>query len=219
MKKRLEIIYSVIPRVNSFADVGCDHGIISYEMIKNGKCKTLYFSDVSAPSLKKAEKLLSGYENAKGIVCDGLKLIPPCDCVLIAGMGGENIIEIISSAPFLPEFFVLQPMKNCDKVRKLLTEKGYRILKDFKFSALKTFYDLILAQKINGSDKDSYGKDELLYGRDNLISPSEDFLEFLKEEIAVKEHIALSLSGEKQEKFCEKLNEEKALYERLRVKR
>lgn len=219
MKKRFEIIYSVIPCVNSFADVGCDHGIISLETIKNGKCKTLYYSDVSAPSLKKAEKLLSGYANAKGIVCDGLKLIPPCDCVLIAGMGGENIIDIISSAPFSPEFFVLQPMKNCDKVRKLLLEKGYKILKDFKFSASKTFYDLILAQKIKGPDKDSYSEEELFYGRDNLISPNVDFLEYLKQEIAVKEHIALSLSGDKQEKFCEILRREKALYERLRIKR
>ena len=219
MKKRFEIIYSIIPYVDSFADVGCDHGIISLEMIKNEKCKTLYYSDVSAHSLKKAEKLLAGYKNAKGVVCDGLKLIPPCDCVLIAGMGGENIIEIISSAPFLPEFFVLQPMKNCDKVRKLLLEKGYKILKDFKFSASNTFYDLIFAQKTKSSNLDVYSEEEFFYGRDNLISPTEDFLDFLKEEIAVKEHIALSLTGEKQKKFCEKLGEEKDLYERLRVKR
>ena len=91
ISQRLNIIFSHIPNCQKFADVGCDHGYISLKMLQNFKCKSLIFSDVSAPSLEKATTLLADYKNAKGILCDGLdKVDTDCDCVLIAGMGGEK---------------------------------------------------------------------------------------------------------------------------------
>ncbi len=216
MKKRFETIFSVIPACSVFADVGCDHGIISFQMLKTGKCDKLYYGDVSAPSLKKAEKLLSVFgEKAVGICCDGLKDFPFCDCVLIAGMGGENIIDIIDQAPFYPETFILQPMKNSDKVRRKLTEKTYRIVRDFKFFEGGIYYDLILAERGQGF----LTEEEIKYGKENLENPSVDFLNFLKEEIAEKERIATFLTEEKQKKHLLKLEEEKKLYERLRAKK
>lgn len=215
MKKRFEIIFSVIPRCESFADVGCDHGIISYQMLKTGKCEKLYYGDISAPSLKKAEKLLSVFgEKAVGVCCDGLKKFPQCDCVLVAGMGGENIIEIIESSPFYPETFVLQPMKNSDKVRRKLIEKGYRIVRDFKFFAENRYYDLMVAKK----GESALTEAEITYGKENLDFPSMDFLNYLKEEIAEKERIATFLTEEKRKKYLLTLEEEKKLYERLRIK-
>lgn len=216
MKQRFERIFSVIPECSTFADVGCDHGIISFEMLKKSKCAKLYYGDVSAPSLKKAEKLLSRFgEKAVGIHCDGLKNFPPCDCVLIAGMGGENIIDIIDCAPFYPQTFVLQPMKNGDKVRRKLLEKGYFLSRDFKFFAENRYYDLMVAQKGEGV----LTEEETLYGKDNVNFPSDDFLGFLKEEIAEKERISTLLTENKREEYLKKLEEEKELYERLRIKR
>lgn len=216
MKKRFETIFSAIPRCKSFADVGCDHGIISFQMLKTDKCEKLYYGDISAPSLKKAEKLLSVFgEKAVAVCCDGLKNFPPCDCVLIAGMGGENIIDVIDKAPFYPETFVLQPMKNSDKVRRKLLEKGYCVVRDFKFFAENRYYDLMVAKK----GESALTEEEITYGKENLDCPSMDFLNFLNEEIAEKERIATLLTGEKRENHLLKLEEEKKLYERLRAKR
>ena len=122
---RLEFIFSQIPTCDYFADIGCDHGYISYLMLKNKKCNKLTYSDISAPSLQKAILLLSEYENAKPVCCSGLEKIDrDVDCVLIAGMGGENIISILQNG-FLPKTLVLQPMKNIDKLRVFLNKNGY----------------------------------------------------------------------------------------------
>jgi tRNA (adenine22-N1)-methyltransferase len=170
---------------------------------------------VSAPSLEKATTLLADYKNAKGILCDGLdKVDTDCDCVLIAGMGGENIIGILHNG-FLPKTLVLQPMKNVDKLRVFLIEKGYKIEKDFLFKAESKFYNLIVATL----GQDSLTQEEIIYGRDNLKNPTKDFLEFLKNKINKNKEILGGLSGEKFATINDQVARELALYERLRTKR
>lgn len=192
--KRLKIIFSELSCCEKFADVGCDHGYIAEEMLLSGKAKYIVASDISAPSLDKARDRLKGYipEKAECTVSDGLKNIPvDCDLVLIAGMGGEEIIKIIKEAPFLPQKLVLQPMKNADKVRKAALSMGYAIKKDYLFRD-KKFYDLISLEK----GTDNLTEDEMLFGRDNLKTNGKDFKSYLEREIKKYEGV---LSGELSE--------------------
>ncbi len=180
MNKRLTTIFNALSGCLKFADVGCDHGYIAKAMLDTNKAQTVIISDISAPSLKKAEKLLSNYmgKRAKSVLCDGLVGIDDnCDQVLIAGMGGEEIISILKCSPFLPQKLVLQPMKNVDKVRKSLLSIGYAIKKDFIFKDDK-FYNLLVCEK----GTDSYTEDEIFFGRDNLKERQADFIEFAKRE-------------------------------------
>jgi tRNA (adenine22-N1)-methyltransferase len=179
MTKRLQTILNHLICCKRFADVGCDHGYVARAMLETGKAERVIVSDISAPSLKKAQTLLEPYgQRVKAVVCDGLALVDDdCDQVLIAGMGGEEIISILSSSHFLPKRLVLQPMKNADKLRKSLLSCGYRIIKDYIFRDDK-FYVLIVAER----GEDSYSEDEIFFGRDNLLSPTADFLEFAKRE-------------------------------------
>ena len=55
--KRIDTLCSLLEKVETFADVGCDHGYCSEYMLKNGLCKKAILSDVSRGSLAKAEKL------------------------------------------------------------------------------------------------------------------------------------------------------------------
>ena len=180
---RIDIICSHLPPADVFADVGCDHGYCTQYMLQNDLCRTAYISDISAESLKKAERLLFK-EVAEGrcipVVCDGLKGIKSCDVVLIAGMGGEEIVHILSES-YLPKKFVLQPMKNTEKVRRFLLERGARIIKDYTFEDGK-FYDLIAGEV--SEEGDSYTDWEYKFGRDNLRSPSPAFLRWVKAEKA-----------------------------------
>lgn len=194
MKKRLETIFELIPKTPSFADVGCDHGFIAKQVIKSGKCNNVTVSDVSLPSLQKAEKLLKN-EIESGLVrsvqCDGLKGISAdTQTVLIAGMGGEEIIKIISESDFLPNTLILQPMKNVDKVRKMLFEYGYAIKKDFIFYA-RRYYNAIVATL--NECVEPYSDIEYVFGRDNLTNRSEDFLNYLRREIAITERYVKNL--------------------------
>ena len=127
MTERLAYICRHIPRARVFADIGCDHGYCTQYVLERGLCERAYVSDVSAECLEKAKTLLQN-EIAAGrcipVCADGLEGIPEAaDCVLCAGLGGEEMVRILSLRP-LPEHFVLQPMKNTEKVRRFQAEFG-----------------------------------------------------------------------------------------------
>ncbi|MBO7149391.1 MAG: SAM-dependent methyltransferase [Clostridia bacterium] len=183
MTDRLEKIFALIPECDTFADIGCDHGYIANAMLKSSKAKKVIIADISAKCLEKAEQLLE--ENIKdgsaiSVVSNGFDKVPSCDTALIAGMGGEEICDIISMAKTLPNTLILQPMKNCDKVRLCAVKSGYCIKKDFMFKSAGKFYDLMLLHK----GKDSLTDEEIEFGRDNLDGQNQDFKEFLKIKIS-----------------------------------
>ncbi len=179
MTDRLERIFAIIPQCDTFADIGCDHGYIANAMLKKGRAKKVIIADISAKCLEKAVQLLD--ENIKNgsaisVVSNGFDKVPPCDVALIAGMGGEEICDIISRAKTLPHTLVLQPMKNCDKVRLCAVKLGYKVQRDFMFKSAGKFYDLILLVKGN----DALTQEEVEFGRDNLDGQNQDFKEFLQ---------------------------------------
>ena len=189
---RLAAVCAELSSCARFADVGCDHGYCTQFMLENGLCRSAVISDVSAKSLAKAEKLLQAYieeGRVQSVCCAGLSAVPPCDEVLIAGMGGEEIVSILREG-FLPPQLVLQPMKNAPKVRAFLLESGYRILHDYTYFEGRKRYHILRAAKapaeeeLSAGDVQGYGAAELAFGRDNLLTPSAAFLRYLEGEIA-----------------------------------
>lgn len=212
MNKRLQVIFSEIPKCSSFADVGCDHGYIAEAVLTSEKCRSVIISDISAPSLEKAKKLLKKYIDcgkATAVLCDGLKLVPPCETVLIAGMGGEETIKILSESPFLPDKLLLSPMKNQDKVRRFLEKSGYGIKKDYVFSD-ERYYHIIYAEK--GVFCEKYTEKEFAYGRTNLKERSADFLAYLNKELEKTLNYKSKVASEKDAAaFDEKISELKGI--------
>ena len=200
---RLNTILDCLSPCESFADVGCDHGYVANAMLESGKCKFAYITDISAECLKKAEELLSKSFAGKyeAIVTDGLKGVNAVEQVLIAGMGGEIICDILSSADSLPKRLVLQPMKNAEKVRKTVLNLGYEILKDYTFKDEK-FYDLIVCKR----GKDRYTKDELAFGRDNLRDKNDAFKELISKKISVLQGALDKMSAEEKAKTKKAIN-------------
>ena len=78
------------------ADIGCDHGFLTAKLLETVPNLTMLASDVSAPSLEKARRLLA----ARGLsgratlaVADGLSAIDRLvDAVMILGMGAGTIL-------------------------------------------------------------------------------------------------------------------------------
>ena len=211
---RLSLICAHIPACRVFADIGCDHGYCTAYVLEKGLCERAYVSDISAACLKKAETLLAA-EIAAGrcvpVCADGLDGVQDADCVLIAGMGGEEIVRILSRAP-LPERFVLQPMHNVEKVRRHLLARGAHIEEDFTFEDGK-FYDLIVGRAAGG---DAYSDFEYRYGRDNLKSPSAAFLRKLRKEADVLcEALAADVKREQREALLERLHESEAIIDAI----
>ncbi|MBE5737490.1 MAG: hypothetical protein E7348_03725 [Clostridiales bacterium] len=206
MTERLKIIFDHIPNCDIFADIGCDHGYIAYEMLKSNKANKVIISDISQKCLLKAQELLSPFISqgrAVSVVSDGFDKVGACSSALIAGMGGEEICSILTNAKSLPDSLVLQPMKNTDKVRRLVVEKGYKIVKDFIFKSSGKFYDLMVLEK----GEDSLTQNEIEFGRDNINGNSIHFKEFIKQKIGRLEGYLESQNLSNQDR--EKMQKEK----------
>ena len=181
--KRIETLCALLKPTTTFADVGCDHGYCSEYMLKNGLCEFAILSDISKGSLEKATTLLKKYVEkgkAKGVLGNGFFGVPKdTEEVLIAGMGGEEIVAILSHERygFMPEKFVFQPMLNPDKLRSYILENGGFIERDYTFMADGKFYDVIVGRKRKtGEEQQAYNAWEIEFGRDNLIERGEGFL-------------------------------------------
>ncbi len=180
--KRIDTLCSLLEKAESFADVGCDHGYCSEYVLKNGLCNKVIFSDVSRGSLAKAEKLLADYVEegrAVGVLGDGFFGVPKdTQQVLIAGMGGSEIVSILSDKKhgFLPSRFVFQPMHDQEKLRRYILENGGYIERDFTFEDVK-YYDVIVGGKREeGVEKQAYTDAEYEFGKDNLRDMGEAFV-------------------------------------------
>ena len=195
--KRIDTLCSYLKRTTTFADVGCDHGYCSEYMLKNGLCEFAYLSDISKGSLQKAQTLLKRYIDegrAKAVLGNGFFGVPKdTQEVLIAGMGGEEIVDILSHEKygFIPEIFVFQPMLNPDKLRAFLLENGGYIERDFTFCADGKFYDLIVGRKRKTEEKQRYSEWEIEFGRDNLKERGEDFLARMRRRLSDTEGFLL----------------------------
>lgn len=180
--KRIDTLCSLLKKTTTFADVGCDHGYCSEYMLKNGLCEFAILSDISKGSLQKAKTLLSTYieeGKAKAVLGNGFFGVPKdTQEVLIAGMGGEEIVEILSHEiyGFMPEIFVFQPMLNPDKLRSYILENGGYIERDFTFEGGGKYYDVIVGRKRKDEKKQSYTAMELEFGYDNIRERGEAFL-------------------------------------------
>ena len=104
MNKRIEIIASLIGVMDDLCDVGCDHGYIAKTALDLNKVKRVIVTDISEPSLNKAVNLLSEFYPDKftAVLTDGLIGVPRSEQVLIAGMGGEEIIKILQKSAYKP---------------------------------------------------------------------------------------------------------------------
>lgn len=179
---RQQTIAMALPKVHTLADVGCDHGYIGAYAIVNDIADKVYFCDISSASLDKARLLCDKLQisGKADFVCqDGLKQIA-VDCAVIAGMGGLEIIQILSNTQILPHTLVLQPMRNQGDVRRYVTSQGYGVVSDKMFFDGK-FYDLIVCSK--DCDKKQLNQEEIAFGKDNVNMYNADFVWYQEKEI------------------------------------
>ncbi len=180
---RIKKLCSYLDKCTTFADVGCDHGYCTRYMLKNGLCESAVISDISAKCLQKAESLLAEHIESgkvKPVCCNGLDGISAdIDQVLIAGMGGEEIVNIFKNS-FIPKNFVLQPMKNIRAVREYLLSNGAEIFVDEPFESGGKYY-YVLKGKRGGTV--CYGQKQLEFG---LNLSGEITKKYINSEIAKK---------------------------------
>lgn len=135
------------------ADIGCDHGQLTAYLLERCPKLSMIASDVSAPSLEKAKRLLSlrGLaDRARVVVADGLAGIDrPVDAIVIAGMGAETILRIVSEgrARIGDAALIVQSNVDLPLLRAGLAHAGYQIEKEVFSHAAGRRYVTMLAHK------------------------------------------------------------------------
>lgn len=180
LPKRLKVIAELVDG-GVVADVGCDHGKLTYELVSRNRCKSAIVSDISASCLSKAVILLKGFENVEAICCDGLKGYKDkhVDQCVISGMGGEEIISIISNSPIDIASYILSPQKNVTKVKKFMLDLGYGLTYDRIIYDKDKFYHILKCEK--NSINRPLDEVEFEFGKDSFGTT--DFNKFLKYEM------------------------------------
>ena len=152
MDERLSVLAAMVPQCRVAADVGADHGKLGVHLLQSGKCETVYLTDVSAPSLEKARRLVQreGLEARCLIrVGDGLDPLPEFDAAVIAGMGGATIMGILQRGmdKIGQARLILEPNVGAADLRRFLAENGFAISDEAVTRAGGRWYVCIRAEK------------------------------------------------------------------------
>ncbi len=152
---RLSAIASLVRPGVRCADIGTDHGHLIAWLAASGRILSGFACDINRKPLDKAACSLSEFgvsDRVKLILCDGLSGLHPgeVDDIVIAGMGGDLIWEILSTQSWTRDpalRFLLQPMTKTERLRRSLWENGFEILREepaeaggFPYTVLQTAY-------------------------------------------------------------------------------
>lgn len=171
LSERLETIASMVDRGARLADIGTDHAFVPAALLERGLIRYAYACDIGRGPLERAEEHLKEFgllDRAETRLSDGLeKLLPgEADTVLIAGLGGDLMIRILSRAPEIREEdgttlketvrqWVLSPHTAWRDVRAYLRANGYRITDERMVCEEGKYYVVISA--VNGDGDAPYG--------------------------------------------------------------
>jgi len=133
LDRRLTAIAELVREGTAVCDVGTDHAHLPCYLARRGRNAKIYASELNPKPLQTARAQIKhqGVEVTL-IQSDGLENVPPCDDVIIAGMGGELIAEIVGKMPSRfksPSLrLILQPMTRKEKMLQSLNEIGFEVI-------------------------------------------------------------------------------------------
>lgn len=129
------MVASFVRQGSIVADIGTDHAYLPVYLISHGISKKAFAADIGRGPLLNAEKTVTEYglnDKITLVLSDGLKKIDlsAVDTVILAGMGGDLIKDILSCADIeqLKKIHIIaQPQSHAEKVRGFLTQNGFEI--------------------------------------------------------------------------------------------
>ncbi len=130
---RLSACASLVRKDAVVADIGTDHAMLPVYLIENALCKGAIASDIAQKPYEGAAAFVREHGLTEKIdvrLGAGLDKIVPDEVtdIVIAGMGGELIVQILEAAPWTENEkynLILQPMTKASILRSWLITNGY----------------------------------------------------------------------------------------------
>lgn len=150
LNPRLLAVAKMVSPGSVVADIGTDHGQLICFLVGRAISPRGYACDANKGPLAAAADTVArfGLEGKVTLhLTDGLKGLPleRIDEVVIAGMGGELIADIIKASPGGARF-ILQPMSKAERLRRRLYRMGYAITRESAVVCGRFVYTVIRAE-------------------------------------------------------------------------
>lgn len=196
IRGRLKLIGDKVRPCTTVCDIGTDHAYIPIYLIGKGICINAIATDINKGPIKIAKENIESYgmenliETRLGY---GLEPIQKneAEVIIIAGMGGRLIVEILSSGftkAIGADYLILQPMNCIDIVRKYIWENGFEIFDEELAAEGNKIYNVICA-KYTGTMQEF--KDEDCIVGEKLIEKADPLLKRYAEKKIKQIKIAL----------------------------
>lgn len=197
LSDRLMHLAQMVQAGDVLADVGCDHGYLSIFLVKEKRMKRAIAMDINTGPLLRArehiaQEKLGDYIETR--LSDGFDKIASgeTDAALIAGMGGNLMIDILSRGRAVVkglQQLIIEPQSELAAVRAYLRREDYLVeAEDFVLEGGK-YYPILRVFPREKSDVSEFSKDsglpvELLdaYGHRLLASRHPVLSSFLERE-------------------------------------
>lgn len=138
LSKRMDAIAQLITPGYRVADVGTDHAYIPIYQVLSGKSPSAIAMDLRKGPLERAREHIIQFglkEQIQTRLSDGVEALLPeeADAIVVAGMGGELIVRILSKGENVCKAvreLILQPQSELAGVRRFLRKNGYVIVEE-----------------------------------------------------------------------------------------
>ena len=197
---RIKELVNYIEGFEYLADVGCDHGYLIVEAFKKYNLKQAIAIDNKKGPLSQAIENIKTYEFNSEVIyslSSGIKEINELtDVVVIAGMGGMLISDILNDDLKNVKRLILQPNRDIKEVRTKISNIGFKIVSEKIVLENDKYYEIIVCDRTN--EVIGYSDDELEFGPILLNERSPLFIEKWEKEIIKLEKIKKNTTVIKQ---------------------
>lgn len=217
LSKRLNSIYEMVP-YGIAADIGADHGKLIISLAEDNKILKGYAIENKIGPFNKLNEAISNSiakDKITSMFSDGIKDIPPeVNILIIAGMGGDNIINIINkNIEKLKNIeYIITDAHSCvEEVRKYICNNGFSISEEKIVYEESIYYQII---KFAKSEKAIYSEEDYEFGP-ILRREKNQLFKDMYENRLMKIRKILDVNSIPKNRIEELLNEEKRIKSQL----
>lgn len=216
LSNRLNKISEYIGQGDSVADIGTDHGYLPLYLFEEGISEKLILTDINEGPLEKAkgnlDDKISSFELRLGA---GLEPISAgeVDTVVIAGMGGFTIIDILKEDLEKSKSFkkiIIQPRMACIELRKWLEKNEFTVVSESLAREREKLSEILVVDNTCNNNSYEYNKEidyeisPLLFGKEPLLA------EWIEDKIKKEKIVLKNISENSKQDNSDKIDKIKS---------